>query len=99
MPILLMLIIGTVVLGNFLGEKSHTIGLAHQGARAASLGRPLPVDDDAVIEIVTPCPNVSGDDDFVTVRATKPVSLRSIPFVPLLLDANHVETARFPCAP
>ncbi len=42
MPILLMLIIGTVVLGNFLNLKTQTSGLARDGARAAALSRSLP---------------------------------------------------------
>ena len=37
MPILLMLIIGTVVLGNFLNLKTQTSGLARDGARDAAL--------------------------------------------------------------
>lgn len=97
LPLLLTLIIGTFVLGIFLSEKSQTIGFAHDGARAASLGRPLPVANGTVIEIVgSPCPNAVKT---VTVRATRPVSLRSIPFVPVLLKETHDETARFPCAP
>jgi Flp pilus assembly protein TadG len=97
LPLLLTLIIGTVVLGVFLSEKSQTVGFAHEGARAASLGRPLPVDEDTVVEIVgDACPNLSKT---VTVRATRPVSLRNIPFIPVLLKESHDETARFPCAP
>ena len=37
LPILLMLIIGTVVLGNFLNLKTQTSGLARDGARDAAL--------------------------------------------------------------
>lgn len=92
MPILLMLIIGTVVLGNFLSVKSQTIGLAHDGARAAALERSLPAD---TVILGPSCPNANG---YVTVRATRPVALTSIPFVGAVLDDTSSAEATMRCA-
>ena len=94
LPILLMLIIGTVVLGNFLNVKTQTSGLARDGARAAALSRSLPADT-AVIG--APCSSPSDSTKFVTVQATKPVSLRSIPFLPDLLPDTITETVTMRC--
>ena len=81
LPILLTLILGTAFVGNFLAETSAATGFAHAGARAASLGLDLAdvrVDDDTVLSFVEgPC---SPGVRYVTVRATKPVSLQSIGF-------------------
>lgn len=94
MPILLMLIIGTVVLGNFLNLKTQTSGLARDGARSAALSRSLPADT-AVVG--APCANPSDPTKFVTVQATKTVSLRSIPFLPDLLPDTITETVTMRC--
>jgi Flp pilus assembly protein TadG len=94
LPFLLMLIIGAVVLGNFLSVKTQTVGLARDGARAAALRQPLPADtsvDGAA------CPNPTDSTKFVTVQATKTVSLRSIPFLPTLLPATITETVTMRC--
>jgi Flp pilus assembly protein TadG len=100
LPILLMLILGTVFVGNFLAEKSAATGFAHAGARAASLGQDLGdvrVDDNTVLTFDEgPCPTASG---FVTVRATKPVSLRSLGFGLPNFSEHHEPTATFPCGP
>ncbi len=94
MPILLMLIIGTVVLGNFLNLKTQTSGLARDGARAAALSRSLPTNT-AVVG--TPCSSPSDPTKFVTVEATRTVSLRSIPFLPDLLPDTITETVTMRC--
>ena len=94
MPILLMLIIGAVVLGNFLSIKTQTVGLARDGARAAALGRTLPANT-AVSG--TPCPTPTDTTKFVTVQATRSVNLRSIPFLPAVLPANITETVTMRC--
>lgn len=94
LPILLTLIIGTVVLGNFLNLKTQTSGLARDGARAASISRPLPADT-AVVG--ASCASPSDPTKFVTVQATKMVSLRSIPFLPDLLPNAITETVTMRC--
>jgi Flp pilus assembly protein TadG len=94
LPFLLMLIIGAVVLGNFLSVKTQTVGLARDGARAAALRQPLPADtsvDGAA------CPDPTDSTKFVIVQATKTVSLRSIPFLPTLLPATITETVTMRC--
>ena len=94
MPILLMLIIGTVVLGNFLNLKTQTSGLARDGARSAALSRSLP--DDTVI-VGAPCPTPADPTEFVTVQATKSVSLRSIPLLPAIVPDTITETVTMRC--
>ncbi len=89
-----MLIIAVVVLGNFLSVKTQTSGLARDGARAASLRLTLPA---GTTIVGTPCPNPSDPTKFVTVQATKPVSLRSIPFMPDVLPAEIEETVTMRC--
>ena len=94
LPFLLALIVGVVVLGNALSIKTQTTGLARDGARAASLGLALP--SDTVIVGVS-CPTPSDATRFVTVRATKPVTVRSIPFLPAVLPATLTETVTMRC--
>jgi Flp pilus assembly protein TadG len=94
MPILLMLIIGTVVLGNFLNLKTQTSGLARDGARSAALSRSLPAD---TVVVGAPCANPSDPTQFVTVQATKNVTLRSIPLLPALLPDTITETVTMRC--
>ena len=94
LPALLMLIVGTVVLGNFLSVKTQTVGLARDGARAAALSKPLP-DDTTVVG--SPCATPSDPTAFVTVQATKTVSLRSIPFLPTVLPDTITETVTMRC--
>ena len=95
MPMILALIIGTVVLGNFLSVKTQTAGLARDGARAAALQQPLPTD---TIIVGVPCSNPSDPTKFVTVQATKPVTLRTIPFLPIsLLPSTTTETVTMRC--
>lgn len=94
LPVLLMLIIGVVVLGSFLSVKTQTVGLARDGARAAALSRPLPAD---TVVVGSPCPNPRDPNTFVEVRATKPVTLRGIPFLPSLLPETITETVTMRC--
>ena len=94
LPILLMLIVGTVVLGNFLSTKTQTAGLARDGARAAALHQPLPT---GTVIIGAACPDPADPTKFVTVQATKPVTLRSIPLMPALLPATIEETVTMRC--
>jgi hypothetical protein len=95
LPVLLMLIIGSVVLGNFLSVKTQTMGIARDGARAAALRQPLPADT-AIVGAA--CANPSDPTTFVIVSATKTVSLRSIPFLPItLLPETITETVTMRC--
>jgi Flp pilus assembly protein TadG len=95
MPILVMLIIGTVVLGNFLSIKTQTTGLARDGARAASLGLPLPADTSLVSAA---CPKPFDPTQSVEVQATKSVNLRSIPLLGVdILPATITETVTMRC--
>jgi hypothetical protein len=96
MPVLLMLIIGTVVLGNFLSVKTQTINLAREGARAAALSKALP--EPTLTAIVgPPCANPSDPNDDVTVEATMVVELRNIPFLPTVLPDTITETVTMRC--
>ena len=95
LPILLGLIIGSVVLGNFLSIKTQTVGLARDGARAAALSQPLPSDTTIV---GAACSDPTDPTKFVTVQAVNTVSLRSIPFIPIdLLPETITETVTMRC--
>ena len=94
LPILLMLIIGVVVLGNGLSTKTQTIGLARDGARAAALRQPLPA---GTAIVGSACPSPTDPTKFVTVQATKTVSVRSIPFLPAMLPETITETVTMRC--
>ena len=94
LPVLLMLIIGAVVLGNFLSVKTQTVGLARDGARAAALRQTLPAGTSVV---GAACPNPADPTRFVTVQAVKTVSLRSIPFLPSVLPETITETVTMRC--
>jgi hypothetical protein len=95
MPILVMLIFGTIVLGNFLNLKTQTSGLARDGARDAAL-RQAPRAGTLIVE--GGCHASSNPlTDTVTVSATKTVSLRSIPLLPALLPDTITETVTMRC--
>jgi Flp pilus assembly protein TadG len=94
-PILLMLILGAVVLGNFLNIKTQTTGLAADGARAAALRQTLPAGTSVV---GAPCPDPTDPTKFVTVQAVKDVTLRSFPLMPVdFLPATITETVTMRC--
>jgi ABC-type Na+ efflux pump permease subunit len=94
LPVLLMLIIGIVVLGNALSVKTQTTGLARDGARAAALRKPLPAD---TVVVGAACPDPTDTTEYVTVEATKPVNLRSVPFLPALLPEDFTESVTMRC--
>ena len=94
LPVLLMLIVGVVVLGNALSVKTQTVGTARDGARAAALRQPLPPD---TVIVGSACPVPTDPTKFVVVQATKPLGLRSIPFLPTLLPAEFNETVTMRC--
>lgn len=95
LPVLVMLIIGAVVLGSFLSIKTQTVGTARDGARAAALRQTLP-EDTAIVG--APCATPTDSTKFVTVSATKTVTLRTIPFLPVtLLPETVTETVTMRC--
>lgn len=95
LPALLGLIIGSVVLGNFLSVKTQTVGLARDGARAAALSQPLPAETSIV---GAACSDPTDPTTFVTVEAVKTVSLRSVPLIPItLLPETITETVTMRC--
>ncbi|WP_420451493.1 TadE/TadG family type IV pilus assembly protein [Ilumatobacter sp.] len=94
LPILVMLIVGVVVLGNALSVKTQTVGLARDGARAAALGQPLPAGTSITS---ASCPSPSDPTRSVTVTATRPLVLRSVPFLPALLPSSLSETVTMRC--
>lgn len=95
LPLLLMLLVGTIVFGNFLSVKTQTAGLARDGARAAALLKTLPADTTIV---AGECNAPVGPDDSVTVQATKVVTLRNIPLLPLnVLPDKTTETVTMRC--
>ena len=87
-----MLIMGAVVLGNFLSIKTQTTGLARDGARACALRQTLPQRTSAITGLLaglsprvptrpTPQSSSTGHQD---------VTLRSIPPLPIdFLAGNH----------
>lgn len=94
-PFILMLIIGAVVLGNFLRVKTQTAGLARDGARAAALRQALPTGTSIV---GAACPSPTDSTKFVTVQAATSLSLRSIPpLLPNVLPATVTETVTMRC--
>lgn len=93
-PILVMLIIGVVVLGNALSVKTQTVGLARDGARAAALGQALPAGTSI---IGAACPTPADPTSSVTVEASNTLSLRSIPFLPAVLPETIEETVTMRC--
>ena len=101
LPFLLMIIMGFLVLGNYLGIKGQASNLARDGARIAALfpGQSVDTDstDDAVVSIVpgTACPSSPRDPSkSVTVRARLPIELDSIPLIGVVVpdDENGNKT-------
>ena len=100
LPFILMLIVGTVVLGNFLRVKTQTSGFARDGARAAALRLSLPATPSTTtLSVVgTGCPTPTDTTKFVTVQATTTLTLRSIPpLLPNVLPATITETVTMRC--
>ena len=94
LPVLIMLVFGAVVLGNYLSVKTQTVGLARDGARAAALRQSLPADTQIV---GAACSDPADPNSYVTVEATKTVSLRGIPFLPSVLPEEVTETVSMRC--
>jgi len=99
LPFLLMLLVGVLVLGNFLSVKGQASNLARDGARQAALfpGQSL---GDGRLSIVGPaCPASPRDPSrSVTVQATLPVALRSIPLIgPAVLPSTLSQEVTMRC--
>jgi hypothetical protein len=103
LPFLLMIIMGFLVLGNYLGVKGQASNLARDGARIAALfpGDPVDTDstDDAVVSIVpgTECPTPRDPSRSVTVQAELQVDLNSIPLIPVVLDDTLTQQVTMRC--
>jgi len=101
LPFLLMIIMSILVLGNYLGVKGQASNLARDGARRAAIfpGTPL---GDARLSIVggsaAACPVSPRDPSkSVTVRATLPVALKSIPLIPTVLPSTLTQEVTMRC--
>lgn len=101
LPFLLMLLMGVLVLGNFLSVKGQASNWAREGARQAALFpgeafRGIP--DDVTLSFETdPCPLPRDPDESVTVKATMSIDLRSIPLIPSVLPSTHAEEVTMRC--
>ena len=98
LPFLLMIIMGFLVLGNYLGLKGQASNLARDGARIAALfpGTPL---GDARLSLSGPaCPTSPRDPSkSVTVQATLPVELNNIPLIPYVLPSTLTQEVTMRC--
>lgn len=101
LPFLLMLLVGAVVLGNFLSVKGQASNWAREGARQAALfpGQAFEgIPDDVTLSIESsPCPIPRDSDRQVTVRATMVVELQSIPLIDEVLPSTHSQEVTMRC--
>jgi TadE-like protein len=98
LPFLLMLIVGSLVLGNYLGVKGQASNLARDGARKAALFPGTPLGDLRLSIVGAPCPASPRDPTkTVTVRATLPVALNSIPLIPAVLPSTLTQEVTMRC--
>ena len=101
LPFLLMLLLGTLVLGNFLSVKGQASNWAREGARQAALfpGQTFQgIPDNVTLSIVGPaCPRPQDPSKSVTVRATMPVALTSIPLIPAVLPSTLPQEVTMRC--
>ena len=97
LPFLLMLLMGIVVLGNFLSVKGQASNLARDGARRAALYPGTALGDARLSIIGASCPTTRDPSRSVTVRAVLPVDLRSIPLIPPVLPATKSEDVTMRC--
>jgi hypothetical protein len=98
LPFLLMLLVGILVLGNFLSVKGQASNLARDGARQAALFPGALLGDDRLSIVGPACPANPRDPlRSVTVRATLPVALTSIPLVPAVLPSTLSQEVTMRC--
>jgi Flp pilus assembly protein TadG len=98
LPFLLMIIMGFLVLGNFLSVKGQASNLARDGARKAALFPGTPLGDARLSFVGAQCPASPRDPTkSVTVRATLPVELNSIPLIPSVLPSTLTQEVTMRC--
>ena len=98
LPFLLMLIMGFLVLGNYLGVKGQASNLARDGARQAAIFPGTPLGDPRLSFVGPQCPTSPRDPSrSVTVRATLPVELNSIPLIPAVLPSTLSQEVTMRC--
>ena len=98
LPFLLMLLVGSLVLGNYLSVKGQASNLARDGARQAALFPGTPLGDDRLSIVGPACPTSPRDpSQSVTVRATLPVGLTSIPLVDDVLPSTLPQEVTMRC--
>jgi Flp pilus assembly protein TadG len=98
LPFLLMLIMGFLVLGNYLAVKGQASNLARDGARQAALFPGTPLGDARLSLDSEPCPTSPRDPaKSVTVKATLDVDLNSIPLIPAVLPSTLTQKVTMRC--
>lgn len=96
-PFFLMLIMGILVLGSFLSIKGQASNLARDGARQAALFPGSALGDARLSIVGSACPIPRDPTRSVTVRATLPVTLRSIPLIPAMLPSTLPQEVTMRC--
>lgn len=96
-PFLLMLLMGIIVLGSYLSIKGQASNLARDGARHAALFPEASLGDARLSIVGTACPIPRDPTRSVTVRATLPVALRSIPLIPIELPSTLPQEVTMRC--
>jgi hypothetical protein len=97
LPFLLMLLVGSIVLGNYLSVKGQASNLARDGARQAALFPGTPLGDARLSIVGSACPPIRDPSRSVTVRATLPVVLQSIPLIPTVLPSTLQQEVKMRC--
>ena len=97
LPFLLMILVGILVLGNYLSVKGQASNLARDGARTAALFPGSPLGDARLSIVGTACPTLRDPSRSVTVRATLAVGLNGIPPVPTVLPSTLVQEVTMRC--
>ena len=97
LPFLLMLLVGSIVLGNYLSVKGQASNLARDGARQAALFPGTSLGDSRPSIVGPACPVIRDPSKTVTVRATLPVTLRSIPLISTVLPSTLPQEVTMRC--
>jgi hypothetical protein len=93
-----MIIMGFLVLGNYLGVKGQASNLARDGARTAALFPGTSLGDPRLSIVGSACPTSPRDPSkSVTVRATLPVELNNIPLIPSVLPSTLTQDVTMRC--
>src|SRR4051794_38283416 len=89
LPVLIMLIFGTLIVGNYMLINAQASNTARAGARAAALRLGLPT---GATVVGAPCPTPTDPTQWVTVQATQANNLQGVPFTPIALPATVTES-------